>query len=53
MVLMFEDNVLHVEHAVLMLQEGFFYPTYKVISGALPRKGSSDCCAETFDAVGR
>jgi hypothetical protein len=53
MVLMFQDDVRFNFRVVSELHKGFFYPACKVVSGALPRKGSSDCSAETFDAVRR
>jgi hypothetical protein len=53
MVLVFQDDVRCNFRVVLALHKGFFCPACNVVSGALPRKGSSDCCAETFDAVRR
>ncbi len=52
-VLVFQDDVRCNFRVVLALHKGFFCPACNVASGALPRKGSSDCRAETFDAVRR
>jgi hypothetical protein len=53
MVHVFQDDMQCNFRVVLALLEGFYHPACYVVSGALPRKGSSDFCAETFDAVRR